>query len=126
MCHNCYTVEDMTDEERAARAETLTKLVSEQAEYLSTIKPGWRSLVNVETLDISSGALCVLGQVFAEEAGKYNEEHPSDCRCCVATGYSWFQRAGYDVGDEYDDAAFCADEYTSEELTAAWVKELSA
>lgn len=37
-------------------------------EWLDSIRPNWRELVNVNTLQMSSAHFCVLGQVFEAES----------------------------------------------------------
>lgn len=42
--------------------------VKKGAAWLDEVRPGWIDAIDVAQLDISSGACCILGQVFADEA----------------------------------------------------------
>jgi len=52
------------------------------AVLLDEKKPEWLGLMNVDTLDMTDGRLCVLGQVYATEDA---------CTCCneSESGYNW-------------------------------------
>lgn len=50
-------------EDRPAKPHTL---VSDEAERLDRVKPGWAKSVNKRTLNLSSAQKCVLGQVYGD------------------------------------------------------------
>ena len=139
MCKTCYpTLSDeqyafmkaqMEREEAEREAhreqesrETAPIVVAEGVKLLDEIKPGWRSLVDRDLLDISSPSNCIAGQVFQDEA--YSEDW--------LNGYGWFRehicastvRFGLCGGyvDGYGSGPYVMNEHLQEE----WIKVLNS
>lgn len=69
-------------------SDTIHTRVTRGAEFLDRVKPGWERLVDLAALDLSDGCRCVLGHVFAGEAGVFN--------LFMAGGEYWWD--GYSLG----------------------------
>lgn len=87
------------------------------AAWLDEVKPGWRELIDLSTLDVESGQVCVLAQVFAAEA------YPIE-------GYDWAVEDFEMTARERVDRGFTAREidtypYDFAALTSAWVHYLT-
>lgn len=84
--------------------------VRREAEWLDTVRPGWAKLIDIDTLSLTSGATCVLGQVFRREAEK--------SRYYFSTGWD-YARTRYASVD--NNSAFQLSHYEG-----AWVREVRA
>ena len=79
--------------------------------YLDEVKPGWRELIDLKRLDISSVRCCVLGQVF----GDFH-----NCPLIQLSPPYWFDTA-FDHGFY---AGMCASAEQKIELEREWVGRL--
>jgi hypothetical protein len=91
------------------------KRVERGIRYLDKHKPGWRDEVNVETLDLSHGDRCILGQCY----GSYGNG-------AGQLGIEWekARQLGFAAGTEETPHYFVRDEYDS--LTEEWKLALHA
>lgn len=83
--------------------------------WLDSVKPEWRTLIDVNRLDVGESDRCVLGQVFKAEAAAHGE----------ANGYCYVDHRIPDAQDHMLDRGFCARSRTSwhsdfDDLTQAW------
>lgn len=110
------------DEQRVTTMERADECVAAGIEWLLQNAPAdWRGRVNVARLDVSSELLCVLGQVFHEEARGSDE----------------FYESGYDyavhtlLGAHFDDYVTGPlgfsnyDKLSCDDMTDAWNRALN-
>lgn len=105
-------------------APTITPTIRERVErgaaWLDSVKPEWRSVINLDTFDIADVAYCVVGQVFRAEA--IAEGH-SDGYDYVYEHYvlpgsgPWMTNRGFDASD------FTPGAYS--DLQTAWQRYLT-
>jgi hypothetical protein len=90
------------------------------ARWLSEKGPaGWWERVDTATLDITDGAYCVLGQVFAKEAAECGGIHDG---YLFATQYIWDDLMTATWQFEHGFITIHDDEYN--ELREAWIAEI--
>jgi hypothetical protein len=93
--------------------------VRQGVRYLDSLRPNWRSLVDVDRLDISQSDRCVVGQVFADEMfdiystgwEAWEENYAAGCG----------SQYGFNIGLTLDGAWFIH----ADELTKAWIEYLN-
>jgi hypothetical protein len=114
-----------------------TERVKRGAALLDKVRPGWRNTIDLSTLDLSSGCLCILGQVFKHydcglyavwniDMDKYDsleEWTASDgFKTAIAHGFTIDYTRGFALAPSYKDYDE-GDEWDA--LQEAWVAELS-
>jgi hypothetical protein len=70
MCANCDI-----DDAYVSSTSSAINAAALGAAWLDSYKPGWNTLVNVETLSMITSDRCILGQVFLDEAEKEFQEY---------------------------------------------------
>ena len=108
--------------------DIIRERIERGAAWLDDVEPGWRSLLDLEDLHLSSNDSCVLGQVFREQAWDSGYE---------ADGYNYVLESGDfpDIPSESDTwarehgfeavALGAADKVTYSALETAWQRYLT-
>ena len=87
--------------------------VQRGAVLLDALRPGWRKSISVDVLDLSSGCLCILGQI-------YGTFHEGLNRVCGSEDWDIRWNFSLEHGfDTYDD-----DDTACRALEQAWITAL--
>jgi hypothetical protein len=112
--------------------ETVGKRVARGAAWLDSICPDWRGRIGVDYLDLRFPSLCVLGQVFADEA---SERGWANGYAMVTVpspdGHEFAVTHGFTSDYEADstrplDERLSLEDAAWNELREAWIDELGA
>jgi hypothetical protein len=94
-------------------SETITPTIRERIEkgaaWLDSVKPTWRDLIDIDSLDLGDTERCVLGQVFHDEYLAADEKN------CLVSGFGYVdQRVRNGFMDDGRDWTY------ANRATAAW------
>lgn len=119
--------ENTTPDNETPLTPDFRKRIERGAAWLDRVKPGWRDLIDLDTLNLADAESCVLGQVFADEA----DDLTTDGFDYVAEYMSpppeietnWFSKHGFDQSINLTAASPWSLDYTP--LTDAWREYLT-
>lgn len=105
---------------------TTRERVERGAAWLNRTKPGWRDLIDLDTLNLAYGDSCVLGQVFADEADESDGMVSDGFDYAIeylapAQGTNWASGHGFDQSIDFTAGA----SLNYAPLTDAWKRYLN-
>lgn len=77
--------------------------VAKGAQFLDKVLPGWYNEIEFDRLDMSSGAMCMMGQLFGTEVESKLAEtmYPEEMSRVREDDSGWYCRDGYDIAQTW-------------------------